>query len=242
MIEAVLGTTIDIHGGGADLRFPHHDCEISQSQCAHAGAPLARFWIHNGMLLIDGEKMAKSAGNFTTVRDVLDQGVPGAVIRLALLMAHYRSPLDWTQQLLREAATTLQGWHKALDSIAARQETKGHHAPVLEALASDLNTPLAIAEMHGLAHDLRTGNPEDRITIAAAMREAGSILGFDLYNNDQFLRGHLDDDVRALIVHRTNARQERNWAESDRIREVLRAKGVALEDTPNGTTWYKYLK
>jgi cysteinyl-tRNA synthetase len=194
------------------------------------------------MLLIDGEKMAKSAGNFTTVRDVLDQGVPGAVIRLALLMAHYRSPLDWTQQLLREAATTLQGWHKALDSIAARQETKGHHAPVLEALASDLNTPLAIAAMHRLAHDVRTGNPEDRITIAAAMREAGSILGFDLYNNDQFLRGHLDEDVRALIVQRTNARQERNWAESDRIREVLRAKGLALEDTPNGTTWYKDLK
>jgi cysteinyl-tRNA synthetase len=242
MIEAVLGTTIDIHGGGADLRFPHHDCEISQSQCAHDGAPLARYWIHNGMLLIDGEKMAKSAGNFTTVRDVLDQGVPGAVIRLALLMTHYRSPLDWTQQLLREAATTLQGWHRALDGIAASQITKGHHTPVLEALASDLNTPLAIAEMHRLAHDLRTGNPDNRISIAAAMREAGRILGFDLDNNDEFLRGRLDDDVRALIVQRTEARQERNWDESDRIRDVLTAKGVVLEDTPNGTTWYKDLK
>lgn len=242
MIEAVLGTTIDIHGGGADLRFPHHDCEISQSQCAHDGAPLARHWIHNGMLLIDGEKMAKSAGNFTTVRDVLDQGVPGAVIRLALLMTHYRSPLDWTQQLLREAATTLQGWHRALDGIAAGHETKGHHAPVLEALASDLNTPLAIAEMHRLAHDLRTGNPDERIRIAAAMREAGRILGFDLNNNDEFLRGHVDEELRALIVQRTEARRERNWAESDRIRDVLRAKGVVLEDTPDETTWYKKSK
>jgi cysteinyl-tRNA synthetase len=242
MIEAVLGTTIDIHGGGADLRFPHHDCEISQSQCAHDGAPLARYWIHNGMLLIDGEKMAKSAGNFTTVRDVLDQGVSGAVIRLALLMAHYRSPLDWTQQLLREAATTLQGWHRALDGISASEVTKDYHAPVLEALASDLNTPLAIAEMHGLAHDLRTGSPEVQIPIAAAMREVGSILGLDLYNNDEFLRGHLDEEVRPLIVQRTEARQARNWAESDRIRDVLTAKGVVLEDTPNGTVWYKDLK
>jgi cysteinyl-tRNA synthetase len=96
--------------------------------------------------------------------------------------------------------------------------------------------------MHRLTHDLRTGNPEDRITIAAAMREAGRVLGFDLYNNDQFLRGHVDEEVRPLIVQRTNARQERNWAESDRIRDVLRAKGVVLEDTSNGTTWYKDLK
>jgi cysteinyl-tRNA synthetase len=194
------------------------------------------------MLLIDGEKMAKSAGNFTTVWDVLDQGVPGSVIRLALLMTHYRSPLDWTQQLLREAATTLQGWHRALDGIASSHETKGHHTPVLEALASDLNTPLAIADMHRLAHDLRISDREDRVAIAAAMREAGRILGFDLYNNDQFLRGHVDEEVRALIVQRTDARQERNWAESDRIRDVLTAKGVVLEDTPNGTTWYKNLK
>jgi cysteinyl-tRNA synthetase len=233
--EVFEGKTIDIHGGGGDLRFPHHECEISQFEAACL-TPLANYWMHNAMLLIDGQKMAKSAGNYTTVDDVLNTGVHGSVIRMAMLMTHYRSPLDWTSTLLVNAQQTLTGWHMALEYVEGQAERNEHSEAILGALASDLNTPLAITRIHDKMSQLA----RDPVGIAAGVRFAASIMGLDLTDNENYLRGGPSEwktGVEALVQERMVARAAKDFAESDRLRALLADSGIVIEDGPGGTRW-----
>ncbi len=226
-----LGEDFDIHGGGQDLLFPHHENERAQSCCAFPGSRFARYWMHNGMLLIGGEKMSKSLGNFLTVRDVLARA-PGEAVRLALLRTHYRATLDFSETLLAESRKDLDRWYRALE----RAPSAAGPVPdsVTEALCDDLNTPLAIAELHHLADAALTGDAAS----AAALRGAGDALGLLQLQPDAWFHGGADDAaIEAAIAARLAARKTRDFARADTIRADLAAQGVLLEDGPRGTTW-----
>ena len=230
-----LGETFDLHGGGQDLIFPHHENEIAQSCCAFPGSGFARTWLHNGMLLVNNEKMSKSLGNFFTVRDVLDKA-PGEAIRLLLLRAHYRGTLDFSDAGLAEARKDLDRWYRALERTPA--EPGALPEPVLEALCDDLNTPLAIAEMHRLADAAFTGDAQ----AAAGLRAAGVLLGVLQHSPDDWFERHdaASGEIEALVAAREAARKGRDWPEADRLKQTLVALGVTLEDRKDGgTTWYR---
>jgi cysteinyl-tRNA synthetase len=228
-----LGETFDIHGGGSDLIFPHHENEMAQSMCAFPGSRFARYWTHNGMLQLSGEKMAKSVGNFFTVRDVLAKA-PGEAIRLLLLRTHYRSLLDFSDQGLSEAKRELDRFYRALEHAPDAVATDVPE-PVMEALCDDLNTPLALSAMHSLADAAMTGDRD----AASGLRAAGSVLGLLQQAPDAWFRGGADDaaDIDAAIAERIAARKARDFARADGIRADLLAKGIVLEDGPKGTTW-----
>jgi cysteinyl-tRNA synthetase len=220
MIREHLGETIDIHGGGIDLVFPHHENEAAQSRCAHGGAPLARYWMHNGFVDFGAEKMSKSLGNTVLVNELLSQGHRGEVLRLALLSAHYRQPLPWTESLIAQSKATLDGLYRRVGNAEHGEAAE----PVLAALTDDLNTPLAVS---------RLGQIED----ASALRATGSLLGLFEHPADQWFRGDGSSDVEARVQARVEAKKRRDFAEADRIREELKTEGVLLEDGPSGTTW-----
>ncbi len=213
MSSELLGNEFDIHGGGSDLQFPHHENEIAQSRCAHADAGFARYWMHNGMINVDGRKMSKSLGNFLTVEDLRNQA-PGEVLRLAILSTHYRGVLDWTDQKVSEAAEILRKWGVLVGGVEPA-EVPG---PVLDALADDLNTPLALAEMHKLA---RSG---DAAGLAASM----SLLNLSA---PQAVTAD-DAGIDALLAERSDARAAKNFARADEIRNGLEAAGVVVMDKP----------
>lgn len=220
MIARHLGETIDIHGGGLDLEFPHHENEVAQSSCAHGGAPLARYWVHNGMLSMSSGKMSKSVGNIVTVSELLESGHRGEVLRFALLSGHYRQPLEWSDQLLAQSRTTLDRLYRAVGGAEPGAVDSG----VVEALEDDLNTPLALA---------RLGQLED----PAAIRASGLLMGLLGQSEDEWFRGEGDASVDARIAARNEAKKRRDFGEADRIRDELRDEGILLEDGPSGTSW-----
>ncbi len=243
-----LGASFDIHGGGQDLVFPHHENEIAQSTCAHGAGTFARYWMHNGYLMVDGEKMSKSLGNFFTVQDLLAKA-PGEAVRLCLLSTHYHQPLNWTDDGMAQAKQTLDRFYTALERVGnVAAVTRGSEAlvrPVVEALMDDLNTPAAIAAMHELATQLnKSTDPGEQAVLKAAMLEAAELLGILASTPEAWRRvgmgaatGPSDAEIDAMVAARTAARAARDFAEADRLRKALADAGVALEDGAGGTKW-----
>jgi len=232
MIAESLGTTIDIHGGGVDLTFPHHENECAQSACAHDGAPLANIWMHNGFLNFGGgEKMSKSLGNVLSVGELVEAGWTGDELRLGLLSAQYRQPLLWDEALLGQMRGRLDKWLRKLGDVP-----KGVRPPppaaVVEALSDDLNTPAALAAIAGIE--------QDREALLGALAFLGlPSLSPEKSRHASEQRSADPDAARidAMVAERVAARKAKNWAESDRIRDALVAEGVILEDGPAGTIW-----
>ncbi len=243
MSNRYLGETFDIHGGGLDLIFPHHENEIAQSRCAFGHDMMANVWMHNGFLQVEGEKMSKSLGNFVTIHELLTgwkgYAWPGSVIRFAMLQSHYRQPIDWTLTRLEEAAAKLSAFRQWTQGSPSSEPSPA----MIEALSDDLNTPEAIAEINRLFEMLRRGGPD--AGIAGMLKASCEFLGLHLaeVNLNQMLRASRNDldeaKIAALISARIAARQHKNWAESDRIRDELLAMGIQIKDNKDGTTTWE---
>ena len=247
MAEAHLGQTLDIHGGGVDLLFPHHENEVAQSTCAHGGARYARYWLHNGLVQADGEKMSKSLGNVRLVRELLTEH-GGETVRLALLTAHYRQPLDWTDQLVVESRQKLDRMYGALrDAGLSGTLTRAPAAPppskVLEALEDDLNTPEAFAELFALVRATnRATDVAEKRALAESLRAGAWLLGLLTQEPQTWFgagaaAGSDDAEIDSLVKQRDALRREKNFAEADRIRRELTERGIVIEDAAPGARW-----
>jgi cysteinyl-tRNA synthetase len=243
MAEAHLGQTIDIHGGGQDLVFPHHENEIAQSVCSHGGAPMARYWMHNGFLSMDSEKMSKSLGNVKLVHELVKTW-PGEALRYALLTGHYRAPLDWTDALLDRTMKSLDRLYGVLRRIRTAPAAEVPEA-VEAALADDLNTPKALAVLFDLAGQAnRAATNEDREAAAAALLAGGRAIGILELDPDAWfgvadLPAEEREKIDALVEARGDARRSKDFALADKLRDELTAMGVSVEDGPEGSTWRK---
>jgi cysteinyl-tRNA synthetase len=244
MIAEHLGTTIDIHGGGNDLIFPHHENEVAQSTCAHGGQLFVRYWLHNGFVNVDHTKMSKSLGNVLLVRDLLKEA-PGEAIRLALLSAHYRQPLDWTGDVLPDARRKLDRLYGALRDVPVAPTADGTPDPdFIAALDDDLSTPKALAVLFDLARTInRSASATERQELAGRLRASASLLGLLGEDPEAWLRGVegqgslTADAVEDLLAQRLAARKSKDFATADRIRDELVAGGIVILDGPEGTRW-----
>jgi cysteinyl-tRNA synthetase len=237
-----LGETFDIHGGGIDLVFPHHENEIAQSRCALRLPVMANFWMHNGFLQVEGEKMAKSAGNFVTIKELLEDW-PGEAIRFNMLRTHYRQPMDWTLRGLDESQRTLDVWYDIIGDMPTPMNIDADRE-MIASLSDDLNTPSALTRLHALANEIRgPASGSYQMEVKKRFKASGVFLGVLTVTKRAFLEGHprryvIDiAEVESLIEARTKARAAKNFALSDRIRDQLAAKGVVLKDSKDGTTW-----
>jgi len=255
MIARQLGETIDIHGGGQDLRFPHHENEIAQSACAHGGAPLARYWMHNGFLRMGSDKMSKSLGNIVLAHDLLKRW-PGEAVRWALLSAHYRQPLEWTDDLLTQSRRQLDRFYRLLQELPEDPSSPDPEPPqsIVLALEDDLNTPEAFAGLHALRDIAAQTDGAARTNAILRLRAAGRLMGFfNVVPVDWFhgatggaagsaAKGEAPDgpsaeEIEALLAERAEARKAKNFARADEIRDSLAARGVVIEDGPDGAAW-----
>jgi cysteinyl-tRNA synthetase len=251
MSAALLGETFDIHGGGIDLVFPHHENEIAQSRCAFHTPVMANYWMHNGFLQVEGKKMAKSAGNFVTITDLLSTTAfgrhrwPGEVLRLAMLRTQYRQPIDWTVKGLVESWKTLDQWQLATDSISEDiDQIVDPDSEFIDALADDLNTPMAIARLHSLHGEIKwSASGSSNLNLQKKLKASAKFIGLMKSPAKVWLTqaresaGVDGSKVQALIDARAEARRTKNFAESDRIRDELATMGVVLKDSKDGTTW-----
>jgi len=251
MSMSSLGEHFDIHGGGQDLRFPHHENEIAQSECA-TGHTFVNLWMHNGFVRIDEEKMSKSLGNFFTIRDVLNTYHP-EILRYFIINSHYRSPLNYSDDTLDQSKAALEGYYLALDGfdIAENMDLDSEiSAPFIAAMDDDFNTPEALSVLSALRRDINTarqsGEQERALFLAGQLKSLGAILGLFQLQPIEFLRGIsgnvetgglTDAEVDALVEERTLARAEKNWARGDEIRDQLNNAGIVLDDSANGTRW-----
>ncbi len=241
MIARVLGETIDIHGGGQDLRFPHHENECAQSACAN-GAPLARYWVHNGFLRMGAGKMSKSEGNVVLPRDLL-QRWPGEALRWALLSAHYRQPLDWSDDLIAQSKRQLDKFYRLFLETPVEVNGAAPPAGVIEAIEDDLNTPAAFAALHDARDRAMASEGAERAQIAASLRAAGDLLGFFHSSAEDWFKGAPEEGglsaeaIDARVKERAAARNAKDFARADAIRDELAAAGVVIEDGPDGATW-----
>ena len=246
MAAAHLGESIDIHAGGNDLMFPHHENEVAQSTCAHGGKVFARYWLHNGMLTFDGRKMSKSLGNVLVLHDLLDR-YPGEVLRFLLLRAHYRQPLDWSDTALAQARATLDGWYTVLRDMTDVEVDAAERvlpAAVEAALCDDLNTPEAFAVIAGLATAARAATtPATRRSAKAALLGAADMLGILQHEPEAWFKQTVgtsavdEQAVQRQVDARVAAKKARNFATADRIRDELLAQGIVIEDTAQGPRW-----
>ncbi len=233
MSYELLGASFDIHGGGNDLQFPHHENEIAQSCCAHPEGDFAKVWLHNEMLQVEGKKMSKSLGNFFTVRDLLDQGVPGEVIRFVLLSTHYRKPMDWTAKKAEEAESTLRKWRAATRNCTPTPEIDNVRIEPLEReLCNDLNTAGALNVLHAYYNS----KMYDALLVGA--RFLGLLTNeLDDWETENEYPDYLVSLIEDVLKSRTKARADKNWTKADLVRDGLKAAGIRVEDGPEGTVW-----
>lgn len=251
MAETHLGDTIDIHGGGLDLVFPHHENERAQSCCAHGGKPFARYWVHNGLVNVHSEKMSKSLGNMMLIKDLL-AAHPGEVVRLALLTAHYRQPLDWSERLVLDAKRRLDRMYGALRDAGvegSREEAPAVELPadVVDALEDDLNTPDALAALAELVREVnRAADAGERLALGEALRAGAWMLGLLQQDPGAWFsqaatagdgRGPTDNEIDDLVRRRDELRKNREFAAADKIRDDLDAMGIVIEDGQGGSRW-----
>lgn len=245
MARKHLGETIDIHAGGRDLIFPHHENELAQSRCVHDGAEFARYWLHNGFLSMDSEKMSKSLGNVLLVHDMI-KTIPGEVIRLALLGAHYHQPLDWSDETIGSARRMLDRLYGAVRGIDVSAEVRAAAEPsvaLLEALEDDLNTPKAMAEMFAMAKTLnKTSDDAEKQRLAAVLYASGDLMGLLQSDPESWFAGDVEgqlsaDEIDTLIDKRNQARAAKDFAAADVYRDELTDAGIKIEDGAGGTSW-----
>jgi cysteinyl-tRNA synthetase len=240
MSAAYLGNVFDIHGGGLDLIFPHHENEIAQSRCAHGTPTMANYWMHNGFLEVEGAKMSKSLGNFVTIRELLNDW-PGEALRLNMLKTHYRSPIDWTLTSLEESKRVVDSWYDIVGDDT--QATGGTDEDVLSLLGDDLNTSGAITRLHAIAASRTGSSGKTQIDIKRTLKVSAMLLGLlgktktEYVKTDPKAVAVNKDVVDALLADRTAARARKDFKESDRIRDELAAMGVVIKDSKEGTTW-----
>ncbi|HSW93853.1 MAG TPA: cysteine--tRNA ligase [Gammaproteobacteria bacterium] len=245
MSTRMLGATFDIHGGGKDLIFPHHENEMAQSEAA-TGEKFVNYWLHAGYLQIDKEKMSKSLGNFFTIRDILNEHSP-ETLRYLLISGHYRSPLHFSKELLHQARNSLERFYTALRDLPGTMDElvdSEHEKKFIDAMDDDFNTPIALSVLFELAHEIQRLREKDELLAARhglLLKKLGGVLGILQDNPDSFFQGGNDQldvaKIESLILARNEARAEKNWAEADRIRKALSDMSIVLEDGASGTSW-----